>query len=118
MDHVQTIALYMYVHTLGYFVLMCVKRLSSLGGSKCIGNIEKHFGTSKHVLCREVFNCVLYLESLLSEWANYSPWTQCLLCSILTLIFARLFSRMSLHSQKFICKYLVGYIVYLSILNS
>ena len=71
---------------------MCVERLSSLGGSKCIGNIEKYFGTAKYVLCGEVFNCALILESLLSEvpveesvsseWANCSPWTQCLLCTI------------------------------------
>ena len=40
--------------TLGQPLLSFVRRLSSLGGSKYIGNIERKYSeTSSHVLCRE-----------------------------------------------------------------
>ena len=49
----------------GTVFLSFVRRLSSLGGSKCIGSIGRNYlGTSSCVLCREV---VLVSEHSLSE---------------------------------------------------
>ena len=48
--------------TLGPLSLSFVRRLSSLGGSKCIRTIGKtYFGTSSLVLCREVYGTVSLL---------------------------------------------------------
>ena len=44
---------------LGQLRLFFVRRLSSLGGSKCIKTIGRnYFGTSNHVLCREAYYAV------------------------------------------------------------